>query len=151
MGFHEKSAWVCLLCILVVYVPYFWLVFSVPHVAVSIVAFVGATIVLALLMSLFQVMVALSTRRVWTTGDVPPPDERELIIELKASKIAGIVMGCAVIIWCMLAMVGIAGVSDDGEVSHRIAVLGCQSMFAAFVFANVVYYASLILGYRRSA
>ena len=43
MSFHEKSAWACLAAILLVFVPFFVVVFAVPGYPIVIPAFIGWT------------------------------------------------------------------------------------------------------------
>lgn len=164
MSFHEKAAWACVISILGVYVPYFWMVFQHP---MAFGLFVVAAIVLTLLLTAFHAVNALATRSIRKTGDVPPLDELDRTIELRASKLAGTVLGAAVIVWCMFAMfkvlsVGVVevvpeGVSGDAVtrsgivVPVMLALTAIHALFAGFVIANIVYYGSIITGYRRMA
>jgi hypothetical protein len=165
MGFHEKSAWACLISIVLVYIAYFALVFQHPMAFVGL--FPLAAIILAVLLTVFHIVNALVTRSIRQTGDVPPHDELDRMIELRAAKMSGIVLGVAVMVWCMFAMF-VVPVIGVGELAHtkvpdaaaapsqfRIpvsqALTAIQMLFAGFVIANVAYYGSIIAGYRRMA
>lgn len=165
MSFHEKSAWACLLSILLVFIPYFAIVFQQPMAFVGL--FVAVVIALVILLTAFHIVNSIVTPSIRRTGDVPKHDELDRVIELRASKISGIVLGVFVICWLMNAMYGIPaiGVSQlsqsepvDGaeamlqfSIPAFYALQAVHTLFAGFVVANVVYYGSIIVGYRRLA
>jgi len=151
MSFHEKSAWACLVLIIGVYMPYFVAVFRQPMAAVGL--FVAAAVGLAVLLTVFHVVNALATRTIRATGRVPPADELDRHIELSASKWAGLVLAFAVMSWILFAMYALpfAGVPEPGVVPLARAMTAIQWLFAGFVFANVAYYAGIVVGYRRMA
>ena len=98
---------------------------------------------------------------------MPKRDELDRGLELKAAKIAGIVLSVCVICWLMIAMYGIpaVGVSQLSQaepvegaeaisqfsVPVNDALQAVHTLFAGFVVANVVYYGTIIAGYRRLA
>ena len=89
MSFHEKSALACLISICCIYVPYFVLVFRFPMAAIGL--FGVSAIGLVALLAAFHIVNAIATRSIRTTGKVPPIDELDQRIELKAAKWAGFV------------------------------------------------------------
>lgn len=163
MSFHEKNAWACLVSVLIVYIPYFLYVSQEP--VASIILFVVAVIFLAVLLTLFHALNAVFSSRIRRTGDTPKRDERDRYFELKAARLSGTVLGFCVIVWCINAMMGIPlkglrnafleGAEDspvdisDFSIPAMEAIWWVQLLFACFVFANVVYYASMIFSYRR--
>ncbi len=165
MSFHEKSAWACLISIVLVYIAYFALVFQHPMAFVGL--FPLAAIILAVLLAAFHTVNALLTRSIRKTGDVPPQDEMDRMIEMRAAKLSGVVLAVAVMVWCMIAMFAVPAIGV-GELAHakapdavvapsqfRIpvsqALTAIQILFAGFVIANTAYYGSIIAGYRRLA
>ena len=193
MSFHEKSAWASLVAILLVFVPFFVVVFSVPGYPIVIPAFIAAVVVLTVVLAVVHIFFALGSARIRRTGDVPPRDEREIAIELRSTKIAGFVLAFVVMTWCLAAYAGIpisrvrhhramaaadavrlaevqesaiadAATADPAtpdagnlSLSHLLpvpahdALFFVHILFSGFVLANVVYYASLVFGYRRTA
>lgn len=160
MNFQEKSAWACLGAILVVFSPYFWLVLKHP------LAFIGlfplAVAILVVLLIGFHIANALATRSIRTTGDTPAPDELDRLIELHAAKRSGLVLAFAVVAWCLGALFAVPsiGIAEQApgiaapiapHISANIALRAIHLLLAGFVVANLVYYASIILGYRRLA
>lgn len=160
MGFHEKSAWACLLSILAVYVPYFWVVLRHP---MALGLFVFAAALQAALLVAFHLANAIATRSIRRTGDTPPLDELDRIIELRAAKRSGLVLAVAVMTWCLAAMFGAPAVGaaataaadfaapSGPAVPVLLALTAVHALFAGFVLANLVYYGSIVAGYRRLA
>jgi hypothetical protein len=166
MGFQEKSAWACLVSIVVVFVPYFGYVLRSP---MSYVAYVGlfvlAVVVQIVLLVGFHTVNAIFSPDMRRTGTPPPADELDRMIELRAAKISGAILGVVVICWCLGAMVyfpaqGVLAVAEadrsaavidarDFAVPVSSAVLAVHWLFGGFVIANVVYYGLIAWGYRR--
>ena len=165
MSFHEKSAWACLVAVVLVFVPYFVHVLRYPMAFVAL--FVFAVIVLVALLAGFHIVNALVTPSIRETGDTPRHDELDRLIELRASKLSGIVLGIAVLLWSIAAMLGVpaAGVSEIVKAKAESAIVAptqlavpmnyaltaIHLLFAGFVAANVIYYGTIIAGYRRLA
>ena len=165
MSYHEKSAWITLVPILLVFVPYFSLVYLIPPVALP--ALIVAVVSLVVLLAILHTILALSMRRVWQTGDEPPRDEMEKRFDQTALKIAGYFLSVVVLLWCLNVLVGIPilairGLSMTNQNVVQVdlsqlsipavhALNAVQLLFAGFVLANVVYYVSLIVCYRRVA
>ena len=163
MSFQEKNAWACLLAILVVYIPYFS--FTLREPAPSIVPFIAAVVFLVVLLIVFYALNATVSKQIKGIDPQPKPDEREQYIDLKASKIAGFVLAVWVIVWCVNAMLLLPFVefstpatnaSLDSttsislvSISGIVAIWWVNLLFAGFIFANTVHYATLIFFYRR--
>lgn len=164
MGFHEKNAWACLLGIALVFIPYFMVVFRFPMAFVGL--FVLAVIVQVIFMTVFHIVNAIVSRSIRKAGGSPPLDELDRMIELRAAKISGVVLGVIVILWCMIAMYGAPamGVQEvilanaTGGTEHSPSqivipvmnvLLAVHTLFAGFVIANLVYYGSIVVSYRR--
>lgn len=158
MSFHEKSALACLISISLVYVPYFFFVFRFPMAAIGL--FWVSALGLVALLAVFHVVNAIATRAIRTTGKVPPVDELDQKIELKAAKWAGFILAFATLTWILLAMYSIPVIGSNvlaqtaaprSEVlfSMFTAMAAVQWLFAAFVVANVAYYGGIVFRYRR--
>lgn len=166
MGFQEKSAWACLLGTALVFTPYFVIVFRSPAAFVGL--FVLALIVQVIFMAVFHTINSIMSRSIRKTGDAPPRDELDRMIELRAAKISGVILGTVVISWCIIAMFSAPGMAvqeialakalDGAEMSTtQFAIplanvlLAVHMLFAGFVMANLVYYGSIVVSYRRLA
>ena len=162
MSFHEKSAWACLVSIVLVFVPYLAIVLQQP-LAFGLLA--AAVIILAVILTAFHIVNAIVTRSIRETGDTPPHDELDRMIELRASKRAGVVLAVAVMGWCLGAMVLAPALASDAlgsgatiapalsqlRVPVSQALIAIHLLFAGFVIANTVYYGSIVASYRRLA
>lgn len=164
MGFQEKNAWACGCAILVVFTPYFWFVFSHPMSYVVLLAI--AVIGLVGLLIGFHIVNSIATASIRKSGDVPERDELDQTIELRAAKLAGVLLAIAVVGWSIAAMVAfpaagvtnIAAANADGAVTAsdfaiRLpdAMRWIHILFAGFVISNVAYYGAIVFGYRRLA
>ena len=165
MSFHEKSAWACLISIVLVFAPYLLVVVQHPMGFVGL--FPVAVVVLVVLLTAFHMVNALATRSIRETGETPPLDELDRVIELRAAKLSGVVLAVAVMGWCLAAMYVVPAIGI-GELAHAKAsdavsaltqfhipvsqaLIAIQILFAGFVIANTAYYGSIIAGYRRLA
>lgn len=163
MSFHEKSAWACLVTTVGIFIPYFALVLLHPMAYVGLI--IVATIVQVVLLVGFHIVNALATKSIRETGDTPPLDELDRLIELKASKFSGIVLATAVMTWCCVAMFAVpaSGVVQVMQAKAQEidvtaanfampvmqAMVGVHLLFAGFVIAHASYYAGIVFGYRR--
>jgi hypothetical protein len=165
MGFSEKSALACVISICAVYIPYFAIVLYFPMAALGL--FWVSVVGLVVLLAAFHFAIALATRSIRRTGNVPPADELDQKIRHTAANWAGFVLAFAVLTWILIAMYSLpvigAGVfehakSTGSELSASnfavpvfTAMAAVHWLFAGFVFANVVYYGGIVVGYRRVA
>ncbi len=165
MSYHEKSAWACLISIVVVFAPYFLVVFGHPTAYVGL--FVAAVVGLITLLVGFHVVNAIVTASIHKTGHTPKADELDQIIELRAARLSGLVLGIIVLAWSVGVMLGapVLGAVDtahknfagepvdasDFAIPVSNAVFWVQVLFAGFVAANVTYYGKIVASYRRMA
>lgn len=105
MGYRERNAWACGWSIVVVFTPYFGFVFSYPMAYFAMFAIAVFSLV-AILIG-FHIVNAIATASIRKSGDVPVPDELDRTIELRAAKLAGILLATAVLAWSIAAMVGV--------------------------------------------
>ncbi len=164
MGFQERNAWACGGVLLVVFVPYFWLVSNNPllYGPLLMMAVIGQVALLAG----FHIVNSIATASIRKTGDVPLPDELDRIIELRAAKLSGIILGIAVVSWSMAAMAGGYTIEGGGITSAESAGAGAAAvysieltdamawvhfLFAGLVVSNLAYYGAIVTGYRRLA
>ncbi len=156
MGYQEKNAWACVCSILVVFTPYFWFVFNNPMAHAAL--FPVAVAALVALLIVFSVVNSIATSSIRKSGNVPLPDELDRIIELRASKLAGILLATAVMAWSMVAMLGVPAAGVDLPVATSDVAIGVPEamnwihlLFAGFVISNIAYYGAIVVGYRRLA
>lgn len=139
MSFREKSAWISFISTLVLFVAYFWTVsreydgLIANHTAAMaefslLGAFVAIEIVLHVLLAIQKPDEARA-----------PRDEREQLIEMKATRIAFYVLVVGA-----LASVGLMHVT-------RSAWVIAQHIFLAVMVAGVVKFGGQIVYYRRDA
>lgn len=153
MSFHEKSAWACLISMVAVFVPYFWVVFHQPLAYLGLL--VLAVIVQVVLLVVFHVVNALTTHSIRQRGDAPPQDELDRLIELRAAKLSGGVLAVVVAVWSLGALFGVLVIAGDGATGSHFTIPVLQTLvaihllFAGFVLANLAYYGSIVVGYRR--
>ncbi len=85
MSFREKSAWVSLLSVFGIYAFYFWSVWRTPHPSSFRFGGLLATIIaLAIVQTVLTIAVAVSAPK----EAKAPRDEREKLIDLKATRFA---------------------------------------------------------------
>ena len=138
MSYREKSAWICLLCIVGVQLPYFLHVASLfsqgpVDVRVLMVPFIVATGAQALLTAAAHVLVARLSR-------CERLDERDLAIAAVALRRSHVVMSVGLFV----ALFG--GFSLDRGLTAPALM---QLVLGAWVLAEIVKYASQAWDYRR--
>ena len=149
MSLREKSAWVCLITILIVFVPYF--VFLLPKLwqgeggaGLVLGAFIGATIFCAVLSTILAIAVAVSTKD-------EPKDERDVLIEGKANRNAYYVL----LTLCFLALSSILlvglGSPETMLPTYARPAFVSQIFLLCFVIAEVTKYATQVVCYRRGS
>ena len=163
MSYHEKSAWLTLIPILLVFVPYFIAVFKTPFATVFFL--IIAVIALVVILTICRTGLAIATPKVLRTGDEPGMDEMERRFDRTSVNVAAYFLSTVVVLWCLNTLVGIPiqafrGLAESERTITNIdlsqltipavdAVNAVQLLFAGFVLANVIYYVSLIVCYRR--
>lgn len=156
MGYIERNAWACGIAIALVYTPYLYVVLQWPLAALGLFwAAAGAVVVLLVI---FHIGNAVADRNIRRTGTTPPLDERDWRIERSAARWAGFVLGAAVLAWTAIQIVAlpVAAIAPAEVGAARaslpldVAMTAVHWLFAGFVVANLVYYAGIVIGYRRS-
>jgi hypothetical protein len=137
MPFREKSAWISLLSMSVIYGLYFW---SVIHAGPQAGGFhfgslLGTIIALVVVQVVLTVAVAIAAPK----EAKAPRDEREKLIELKATRIAYSGLATSVALACFF------GAFDPPLVFNTNALL------FVLVAAEVLRSSCQIIQYRRSA
>ena len=145
---REKTAWVCLVTTVAVYVPYFvyvyrllgggdfrlWPVFG---------ALFFVIIIQAVLAGVVTVLLTLRQRD-------EPKDERDAAVEARAFRCAYLVIAA---LSCTLAM-GMPGLLASPELAHGdrsfALLLASQVLLLCFVLAEATRYFTLAVGYRRA-
>jgi hypothetical protein len=85
MPFREKSAWISLLSISLIYGVYFWsVVHAGPHAGFHFGSLLATVIALIVVQIVLHIVVAIAAPK----DAKAPRDEREKLIELKASRFA---------------------------------------------------------------
>lgn len=138
MNFREKSAWVCLLSTLLVFVPYFIHVASLFNQdrAIAPPEIWAVFAVAAVLQALITAAIHIVLSRQWQRE---PKDERDTAIQSAAYRRAYIVLSVGVALLLCLTVWG---------PTLSALALG-QWMLLAFVLAEVTNYGFQVLGYRR--
>ncbi len=124
-----------------------------------------AVLSLVLLLSCFHAINVIATKSIRDSGNFPKLDELDKVIELRASKWAGVVLSVAVLFWSLAAMMGVpieeisniagqqqteASVNEsDFSIPVTKAMFWIHLLFGGFVLSNLVYYGKIIAGYRR--
>jgi hypothetical protein len=137
MSFREKSAWISLLSMAGIYAVYFWSLFpSMWRPAGS--AFgglLGTVIVLVIVQTVLTIAIALSTPK----DTKAPLDEREKLIELRATRFAYAVLAGSVACACFF-----------GGFKPPI-VFNANALLFMLVVAEILRSGSQIVQYRRGA
>jgi polyferredoxin len=149
MSFREKSAWVCFISTLVVWIPYFAYViqlfgrgelFAGPIVA----AFIGAVIFQTVLGIVAFIVIAIRSRE-------EPKDERDLAIESKAYKNAYFVLVVCIFAvgWIIIPPALAAGREIAAQLLTPVAI--SQMVLFCFVAAETTRFATQVVSYRRGS
>lgn len=141
---NERLAWVCLVSIAVVYIPYFsFLVYAVQnsslHLAVVMVAFVGAIIAQTFITVIPAVIVGMLDRKQVT-------DERDIAIRHRASTLAYVcLISCVLILVTGGSMLRpIFPLLGDGVFIGQLGLL-------CVVISELANYGVQVFEYRRTA
>lgn len=136
MSFREKSAWISLLSIAVIYGVYFGSVIHAgPHAGFHFGSLLTTVIALIVAQIALHIVIAIAAPK----DAKAPRDEREKLIELKASRFAYSGLATAVAMACFF------GALDPPIVFNTNALL------FVLVTAELMRSGSQIIQYRRSA
>ena len=143
MPFREKSAWISLVTMLVVFGAFFGAVAG-DVLPASGVPTVHYLILSVLAVIVLQLVLKLVARSLAQADAASPKDERERLIELKATRIAFYVLVGAVLLGVFLVIhTPVAGGPFPGSPRLGLAMVAC------IVLADVVRSAAQIVYFRR--
>ncbi len=95
LSFQEKSTWISLFSLLIPYSYYFYRVFATPvSEAEMVTLFILAVVVIVIIQIVLHVAVAIANTRDALHGG----DERDELFELKAARIASVVLATGVLL-----------------------------------------------------
>jgi uncharacterized membrane protein len=137
MSFREKTAWISLVSMCGIYGLYFWPMFHSGH-AVGGFSFIGllkTVIALIVVQTVLTIVAAIAAPR----DAKAPKDEREKLIELKATRIAYSGLATAVALACLF-----------GALDPPI-VFNTNSLLFILVTAEVMRSGCQVIQYRRDA
>ncbi len=152
MSFREKSAWICLVITLVVFVPYFLQVFAPLGrgelrlgLGNVLSAFIAMSVLQVLLSVVFHVALALHDRN-------EAGDERDRAIESKSIRVAYYVL----VTTCFLAGFGmfvLGGLSSVPALASSLQayLLMSQVLLFCIVLAETAQYVTQVVSYRRGS
>jgi hypothetical protein len=136
MSFREKSAWISLLSIAGIYGLYFWTVLHAgPHAGVHFGSLLETVIALVVVQVVLTIVVTITAPK----EAKAPRDERDRLIELKATRIAYSGLATGIALACLF------GALDPPMVFNTNALL------LILVTAEVLRSSCQIIEYRRGA
>ncbi len=162
LSFREKSAWVSLAVLLVVYIPYFCYVWTLAdrgllNIATAIGVFIAALFFQTVLAVVAQIVIAIRAK-------ADPKDERDAAIDGKAFRNAYFVLTSAICFAAVFVVVmglahGAATVDitkADPRVAHVVRDLlspaaATQILLSCLVISEIVKYGTQVFCYRRGA
>lgn len=159
MTTHEKSAWVSVGALILLYIPYFIDVNAQPME--SLYRFWVVAIGMAVIMVLFHAIDAIIHVIQKRSGAVQLIDELDRVIQQKATTIAGAMVSAVIVVWIIVMMyalpvlgVSVVETTSDGVHTHvawpiEQVMRAIQWLFAGFVVSNLVFYIAVIVQYRR--
>ncbi|MFL6515374.1 MAG: hypothetical protein ACJ8M1_10160 [Chthoniobacterales bacterium] len=157
LSFREKSAWVSLAVLLVVYVPYFCYLWTVADRGLLN---IGTAIGLFIAALFFQIVLAVVAQIVISVrAKIDPKDERDAAIDGKAFRNAYFVLTAA--ICCAALFVTVvslangpgAGIATAGHVLSGFLspAAATQILLSCLVIGEIVKYGTQVFCYRRGA
>jgi hypothetical protein len=135
MPFREKSAWISLLSTFVIYGLYFRSVIQSGIRRFDFGGLLGTIVALVVMQVILHIVVAISAPKDAQT----PPDEREKLIDLKASRFAYASLSSCVACACFF-----------GSFQPPI-IFNVNSLLFILVMAEILRSSSQIIQYRRGA
>ena len=145
---REKTAWLCLVTTIAVYVPYFAYVCRLlGGGGFRLWAVLGALLVVIVIQSMLAgVAAVLLTFR----QRDEPRDERDAAIEARAYRSAYFVIAglCSTLAISLPGLVASPGIAHGGDRGFTL-LLASQVLLLCFVLAEATRYFTLAIGYRR--
>jgi len=142
MSFREKSAWVCLVSTLVVFVPYFLLVAIIDSAGALQMAAIVGLLVAAIFFQGTLAAAAMIVVAIFSGADTA--DERDRAIDLRAFRNGYFVLSISVVTAIFVMIF-----PPPSWAPHLTVPLVSQVFFGCFVAAEVVKYATQVVSYRR--
>ncbi len=147
MSFREKSAWLCLITTIVVFVPYFTYVMRLLNRAeLTAAALVMPFIAAVFFQTVFLIgaSIAISIR-----SKEEKRDERDVMIELKAFKYAYYVFACFIFMGVGLVFLFDVVAAPTLHGQKLISAFLSQVVLFCFVAAEIAHYLIQVVSYRR--
>ncbi len=139
MSFREKSAWISFLLILGVFIPFFWNSYRQFSGQVEVQAAVSVAVWLLVAFVVLEIVLHAAIALQAPKDARSPRDEREHLIEMRATRIA-----FQVLVVGALAGVATVHLSRSAWVMQQVVLL-------AIVLAELVKFGGQIVLYRRDA
>ena len=137
MSFREKSAWISILSMSGIYAFYFW---SVVHTgSLTSGAHFGGMLVTVVALVLVQIVLTVAVAVFTPREAKAPPDERDRLIELRATRVAYAVLAGSIACACFF-----------GAFTPPI-IFNTNALLFILVMAELMRSASQIVQYRRGA
>lgn len=135
MSFREKTAWISLLSTAGIYAFYFW---SVLHAAPSnLDGYVDGLLVAIVALVVVQVLLVVAVSAMTPSKEMTPRDEREKLIDLKATQVAYAGLATSIAFACFF------GTFDPP------IIFGTNSLLFLLVTAEMLRSGCQIIQYRR--
>jgi hypothetical protein len=135
MPFREKTAWIAVVSMTVIYANYFWGILSMPHGGANFTGLLGTVIALVVVQVTLTIVAAIFS----PTDAKAPRDEREQLIGLRATRVA----------YSGLAT-GVACACFFGAITPPV-VFNANSLLFILVTTEIMRCSFLIIQYRRGA
>lgn len=139
MSFREKSAWVSFVTILAVFIPFFWNSYRQFQGAISGREAVGTAFTLLAAFVILEILLHVGLAIRAPKEARSPRDEREQLIDMRATRVAFYVLLVGA-----MASVGLVHVTSRAWVIQQVVLL-------AVVVAELVRFGGQILLFRRDA
>jgi len=135
MPFREKTAWIAVVSMTLIYANYFWGVLSTPHGGSMFTGLLGTVIALVVVQVTLTIVAAIFS----PTDAKAPRDERERLIELRAARVAYSGLATGVACACIF-----------GALNPPV-VFNTNSLLFILVATEIMRCSCLIIQYRRGA
>jgi hypothetical protein len=135
MPFREKTAWIAVVSMTLIYANYFWGVLSTPHGGSKFTGLLGTVIALVVVQVTLTIVAAIFS----PTDAKAPRDEREQLIGLRATRVAYSGLATGVAFACFF-----------GAINPPV-VFNANSLLFLLVTTEIMRCSCLIIQYRRGA
>jgi hypothetical protein len=135
MPFREKTAWIAVVSMTLIYANYFWGVLSKPHGGSNFSGLLGTVIALVVVQVTLTIVAAIFS----PTDATAPRDEREQLIGLRATRVAYSGLATGVACACFF------------RAMNPPVVFNANSLLFILVTTEIMRCSCLIIQYRRGA